>query len=200
MSMQSSGGSELLHSLALCLAPPLTTLRVGVLPPDWPLDIPLPQGARVLGGSVGPGSVDPQRPDERRPPPLTGYFDAPGAATELAVFFIDACRMHGWKPTVDGYPTVLRLPDGHVLDRPTGFYAEGPDNRSLQVQIQPFGDGRCGIQLRTGWRSPKEQHVEFDKMRSLAERVLYHSKRGRIIIAPGGGGSDSFSRSMKRQP
>jgi hypothetical protein len=191
--MQPSDDPELLRALLQCLAPPYANLLVGTLPPEWSLEFRLPPDARVLGGSTGFASSNPDRPEERRPPPLTAYFEAPGTVTNLAVFYVDACREHGWKPNVDGYPQPRRLPDGRVLDLPTGFYAGGPDNRFLQVQIRPLGDGRCGIQLDTGWQPPRE-HTEFDEMMKLIDRVLYPSDRGRMVIMPGGGyGHRSFA-------
>jgi hypothetical protein len=86
---------------------PPPTLLVGQLSPDWELDLPLPEGTRLVGSLV-------RAPGDTSQPPGQIVLDVPGVPRDVRAFFNDALVNRGWTPPP--YTT----PSG-----PSGFISAG---------------------------------------------------------------------------
>jgi hypothetical protein len=190
--MQSSDDPTLLRALLDRLTG--GNLVIGALPERLPLDLPLPEGARVLGRVVHPGFTHPSQPDpELHTGHASVYLDAPGTGAALHSFYLDACRAGGWTVPHASLSFPTRVAGSDEPEEPLGIHAQGPDGRYLQVGIQPQPGGRCAVNLDFG-AMPRGMGMRdhSDNPLSLVDTVLFRSAMPGINIqVRGGHGSDS---------
>jgi hypothetical protein len=111
-------------------------LLPGQLPSDLALDLPLPEGARLLGSAVrGIGPI---------PPSTEVVLDVPGSAAEVLTFYERAFQAQRWTASPVGAP----LSRGGFQTVLSSTYCRGPNGPSLTLTILSQPSGLNDVRLR----------------------------------------------------
>lgn len=150
---QQAGGAAQLQALAERLltppyyafgtqiAPPAAHLFPGRLPPDAPLDVPIPTGGRLVGSMQSTGG-----------PPgastVVAVVDAPGAPAEVQRFYDQALGARGWSPP--DYRAYGPYGPGaggfqQAFSPAGGFYCQDGSNGYATLTISPSSSGASGM-------------------------------------------------------
>ena len=206
---QSQDDPALLRELAeRLLSPPFAgpggqaarpRLLLGALPPELPLDLPLPPGSRLVGSAVRP-SFGREGPDS--PPSglsIAVVLDAPGAPADIIRFYQEALGSQGWSaPSPADRPPGGFLPSS--ISTSSSSFCRSPAGPWLSVIVLPQAAGPSDVRIDvdTGNPGPCESQPDprppgappgFDRLPPLA------APPGVQVMPRGGGGGDGFAES-----
>lgn len=172
-----------LRELIEALLPPTTgghTVRLlpGQMPPNLPLEVPLPPGSRLVGSIVR--TSGPVSSTEMTIAPVATTeiaFDAPGSAEELLAFFDRTLAPQGWHDIQYRGSSNGFLPNLAVRSR---SYCSDDSDHAVGLTINPSAEGPHDVRL----------HVSRATMFSAC--VEPWRSRGASALSPGGSFSEPF--------
>ena len=118
---------------------PRARLLPGVLPPELPVEVPLPPGSRLIG------SVTREQPPPPRGEQIDIVLDVPGTEAEVFAWYGQALAERGWSAPPVGGPA----PGGFVPPSlgTSGSFCQGPNRPWLSVTVLPSLTGLSDVRV-----------------------------------------------------